>query len=378
MKSTIKLGRIAGVELGLHYSWLVIAALITFSLGARFHDTNPEWGQATVWVSAVVTGILFFVGLFAHELSHAMVAKSRGLPIRRITLFILGGVAQIEREAQDAGTEFWMAIAGPVASVVFGAICLGIARAAFGWTWGIEPQTPPGAVLVWLGYINLALAAFNLIPGFPMDGGRVLRAILWWATKNGDKATRIAARVGQTVGWLFVIWGIFRVFTGAGLGGLWIALIGWFIVQAATASLYQAQASALLRGLKVREMMSRDCAQVEANTTVQMFVEWYLMRSQTRCFMVFDGDRLAGLVTTSDIRKVDRERWAEATVREIMQPLEAVRTATPDTPVEEALETMTRDDINQLLVVDNGHPAGVVTRGHILQVLRVRSELKSA
>ncbi len=378
MKSHIKIGRIAGVELGLHYSWLIIAALITFSLGARFHDTNPEWGQITVWLSAIVTGLLFFVGLFAHELSHAMVAKSRGLPIHRITLFILGGVAQIEREAQDANTEFWMAIAGPIASVVFGGICLGVARAVFGWHWGVEPQSPPGAVLVWLGYINLALAAFNLIPGFPMDGGRVLRAILWWATKNGNQATRSAARVGQFVGWLFVMWGIFRVFTGAGLGGLWIALIGWFLVQAASASLYQAQASALLRGLRVREMMSRDCARVDGNVSVQAFVDLHLMRGQSSCFLVFDGDRLAGLVTTTDVRRVERERWAETTVRDIMKPIESVRTATPDMPVEQALETMTRDDINQLLVVDDGHAEGVLTRAHILQVLRVRSELKTA
>ncbi len=226
MKSHIKLGRIAGVELGLHYSWLVIAALITFSLAARFRFTNPEWGTTIIWVSAVVTGILFFVGLFVHELSHAMVAKSRGLPIHRITLFFLGGVAQIEREAENPGTEFWMAIAGPIASIVLGILCLGVAHAVFGWQFWEMAQAPAAAILVWLGYINLVLAGFNLIPGFPMDGGRVLRAIIWWATGNGDKAMNIAARVGQFVGWLFVVWGIFRVFTGEGLGALWIALIG--------------------------------------------------------------------------------------------------------------------------------------------------------
>ena len=377
MKSHIKLGRIGGVELGLHYSWLVIAALITFSLVTRFHSTNPDWNTATVWVSAIVTGVLFFVGLFAHELSHAMVAKSRGLPIRRITLFFLGGVAQIEREAQDASTEFWMAISGPIASVVFGAICFSLAH-ALGWQWGANPQAPPAAVLVWLGYINMALAAFNLIPGFPMDGGRVLRAIIWGATGNGDKATRIAAGIGQGVGWLFVVWGIFRVFTGAGIDGLWIALIGWFLVQAASATLFQAQAVSALRGLTVRELMTTGCARVDASRSVQEFVLWHLARGEGRCFLVYDGERLAGLIGLREVRKIEPERWPQTTLREIMQPIEAAHRVAPDTPAEEALEKMAREDVETLLVVDRGYVAGIVTRDHILQVLRVRSELRVA
>lgn len=378
MKTHIRLGRVAGVELGLHYSWLVVAALITFSLVARFRYTNPDWSTAVIWVSAVITGLLFFVGLFVHELSHAMVAKSRGLPTRRITLFFLGGMAQIEREAEDPGTEFWMAIAGPIASVVLGVICLGLAHTAFGWQLWQLPQAPAAAVLVWLGYINLTLAAFNLIPGFPMDGGRVLRAILWWATGNGDQAMRIAARVGQTVGWLFVVWGVFRVFTGADLGALWIALIGWFLVQAASATLYQVQASSMLRGSRVADLMSRDCGRVDAAASAQEFVDWHLMRSESRCFLVFEAERIVGLVALSDVRKVDRELWRQTPVRAIMQPIERVHAVAPDTPVMEALEKMAREDVNQLLVVSSGQVLGVVTRAHILQVLRVRSELLAA
>jgi Zn-dependent protease len=307
-----------------------------------------------------------------------MVAKSRGLPTRRITLFFLGGMAQIEREAEDPGTEFWMAIAGPIASVVLGVICLGLAHTAFGWQLWQLPQAPAAAVLVWLGYINLTLAAFNLIPGFPMDGGRVLRAILWWATGNGDQAMRIAARVGQTVGWLFVVWGVFRVFTGADLGALWIALIGWFLVQAASATLYQVQASSMLRGSRVADLMSRDCGRVDAAASAQEFVDWHLMRSESRCFLVFEAERIVGLVALSDVRKVDRELWRQTPVRAIMQPIERVHAVAPDTPVMEALEKMAREDVNQLLVVSSGQVLGVVTRAHILQVLRVRSELLAA
>jgi Zn-dependent protease/predicted transcriptional regulator len=378
VKSHIKLGRIAGVELGLHYSWLVIAALITFSLAARFRFTNPEWGTTVIWVSAVVTGILFFVGLFVHELSHAMVAKSRGLPIHRITLFFLGGVAQIEREAENPGTEFWMAIAGPIASIVLGFLCLGVAHAVFGWQFWEMAQVPAAAILVWLGYINLVLAGFNLIPGFPMDGGRVLRAIIWWATGNGDKAMNIAARIGQFVGWLFVMWGIFRVFTGGGLGALWIALIGWFLIQAASASLYQAQASSALRGLKVRDVMEHDCGQVDANSSVQSFVDWYLMRADGRCFLVYEGDQMAGTVTLREVRKIDRESWPTTTLREIMQPVSAVPKVAPDMPLEEALERMAREDLDQLLVVSQAEVQGSISRSHILQVVRARTELNVA
>jgi CBS domain-containing protein len=233
-------------------------------------------------------------------------------------------------------------------------------------------------VLVWLGYINLTLAVFNLIPGFPMDGGRVLRAIVWWATGSGDKATRIAARVGQTVGWLFVAWGVFRVFTGAGLGALWIALIGWFLVQAASASLYQVQASAMLRGSRVADLMSRDCGRLDAAASVQEFVDWHLMRSQGRCFLVCEGERPVGLVALSDVRKVERERWDQTPVRAIMQPVERAHKVAPDAPVMDALEKMARQDVNQLLVVSGGQVLGVVSRAHILRVLRVRSELQAA
>jgi CBS domain-containing protein len=270
-----------------------------------------------------------------------------------------------------------MAIAGPIASVALGAICLALAH-TLGWQMGTNPQAPPAAVLVWLGYINLALAAFNLIPGFPMDGGRVLRAIIWWATGNGETATRIAAGIGQLVGWLFVVWGIFRVFTGAGIGGLWIALIGWFLVQAASATLLQAQAASALRGLKVRDVMTTDCEHVDAALSVQEFVNWRLAHGEGRCFLVYDAERLAGMITLADVRKIERERWPQTTMRQIMQPIEAVPTVPPDTPVQEAMEKMMRDDREVLVVAEQGTMVGVVSRAHILRLLQVRSELRAA
>lgn len=235
MRSTVKLGSISGIQIGLHYSWFVIAALIVLSLGGRFHQVNPGWSTGEVWIAALLTAVLFFVTLLLHELAHSLVAQARGLRVRAITLFALGGVSQIQEDSTDAKTEFWVAIAGPIASLMIGFGCLGIAL-GLGWQRSTEPQTAVTGVLVWLGYINLGLAAFNMVPGFPLDGGRVLRAIIWALTNDADRSTRIAARTGQVVALIFILDGIWRYFSGAGFGGLWIAFIGWFLMEAARAS----------------------------------------------------------------------------------------------------------------------------------------------
>jgi Zn-dependent protease len=293
---------------GLHYSWLVIALLITFSLVAQFHAVNRDWSDAFVWSTAIITGVLFFACLFAHELSHAVVAKARGIPVHKITLFLLGGVAQIEKEASDPKTEFWMAIVGPITSGVLGLAMFAFARLS-GWTLWTSPTTPGTALLVWLGYINLALGAFNMIPGFPLDGGRVLRAILWWAMDDAERATRAAAFVGQLIAVLFIGFGILRFFQGAGLGGLWIAFIGWFLLQAAGATLIQVQTGTLLRGLRVKDVMSTDSYTVDPELSVQEFVNEHLLRTGRRCFLVVQDGHLLGLITPNEVRTVEPRAW---------------------------------------------------------------------
>lgn len=187
-----------GVTIGLHYSWLMIALLLTLSLVGHFGVHNPDWDRSTMWATAILPALFFFAAIVVHELSHALVAKAGGLPVRSITLFALGGVAEIEREPAEAWTEFWMGIIGPITSFLIGLICLGIA-VALGWNPAAFPTTPLLAMLVWLGYINIMLALFNMIPGFPMDGGRILRAIVWWVTTDAKRATKIAATVGQSL-----------------------------------------------------------------------------------------------------------------------------------------------------------------------------------
>jgi Zn-dependent protease/predicted transcriptional regulator len=375
MRSNIKLGRVSGIEIGLHYSWFIIAALIVFSLGEHFRQVNPNWGTSQIWIAAVLTAILFFVTLLLHELSHSLVAQARGLKVKSITLFALGGVSQIEDDATDAKTEFWVAIAGPIASLIIGFGCLAIAL-GLGWQRSAEPRTVVTAVLVWLGYINIGLAVFNMIPGFPLDGGRVLRGIVWAVTKDADRSTRIAARIGQVVAFLFILYGIWEFFSGAGFGGLWLVFIGWFLMDAAKASYAQVEITAALRGMRVSEVMSHDCVTVNRGMSLQEFVDTYLLRTGQRCFAVEDHGRLVGLITPRDVGAIPRERWGVTTVREAMRPLEELHIVTPDTQVLDALKLMAGNDVNQLPVVANGALQGMFSRSQLVQLLQARSELQ--
>ena len=234
MRSQIRLGKVFGIEIGLHYSWFLIAVLIVTSLYDEFHHSHPGWGDTVILTVAVATGLLFFASLLLHELSHSLFARSHGIPVKQITLFALGGVSQLEKEPASAAVEFWMAFAGPLTSAAIGGICL-LARLGAG-----AASTPIYGMLSWLGYINLALAGFNMIPGYPLDGGRMLRAALWWKSGSMERATGSASKVGQAIGMIFIIWGIAQFFGGAGVGGLWISFIGWFLLTAAGESYAQA------------------------------------------------------------------------------------------------------------------------------------------
>ncbi len=375
MKAQIKLFRIFGIQIGLNYSWLLIAVLIVFSLAGRFAATNREWGANVIWGLAILTTLLFFAAIIIHELSHAAVAKARGLPVRSITLFALGGVAQIEKEASDAKTEFWMGIAGPITSALIGVVCLGIA-AGFGWTPTGIRQSPPAAMLGWLGVINIALAVFNMIPGFPLDGGRVLRAVVWWITGSASRATRVATTIGQLIAFAFIIIGLFRFFNGAGFAGLWLTFIGWFLLDAARSTYAQFETIERLRGVRVRDIMAGDWPVIDAKTNLETFVHDHLLKSGKRCFVVEENGHVAGIVTPHEVKDVDREKWSQLNVREVMLPLEKLHAVKPGTSLTEALETMGREDINQLPVMSNGHLDGIISRSHILRLLQTRAELQ--
>jgi Zn-dependent protease len=305
MAPHLRLGRVLGIEIGVHLSWFLTAVLLTLSLSEHFRAVQPAWSETTVWAFAALTSLLFFATLVLHELSHAVVARTRGLPVGAITLFALGGVARIERESEDPRTEFLIGIVGPVTSLLIGAACVGLAALA---VWGADGQeaSAGAAVLSWLGYINFGLAVFNLIPGFPLDGGRVLRAALWRVIGERSRATLWAARVGQAVGLGLVFTGVYQFFTGANLGGLWLAFVGWFLLNAAASSYRETRAFEQLQAVRVGDVMSRDCAVVDPDLTLGRFVEAHLLRTGWRCFVVGQDGRVAGLVTPEEVRQVPR------------------------------------------------------------------------
>jgi Zn-dependent protease/CBS domain-containing protein len=365
--------KIFGIQIGLHYSWFLIALLIVYSLSAQFHASNPAWGDNVILAMALATAVLFFVSLLLHELAHSLVATANQLPVKEITLFALGGVSQIEKDPASAKIEFWLAFVGPLTSAVIGLICLALTRLA-----GNPSSDPLIAMLQWLGYINLMLAGFNLIPGYPLDGGRVLRALIWWKTGDADRSTQIAARTGQALAFGFIAFGVLQFFGGAGLGGLWIAFIGWFLLGAARESEAQVGLAHTLKGVRVADVMTRELPTVEGTLNVQNFVEHELLRTGRRCFFVLDKDGIAGMVTPHEVKQIDRAKWPFTTLTDIMRPLGDLRAVTPDAPLTSALESMSRYDLNQLPVISNSHLEGVLSRAQVLNYLHTHAELRAS
>lgn len=370
VRSQIKLGRIFGIEIGLHYSWFVIAVLIAFSLAAHFHQIRPDWRQQAVWSAAIITAILFFAALLLHELAHSIVAKSRGLNVHAITLFALGGVSQIESEPPDAKSEFWIAIVGPLTSLIIGVIFIAMARLWSGAA-RMEAPTVAAAVLLWLGYINIALAAFNMIPGYPLDGGRILRSILWWISGSAQRATRWASQVGQVVGFLFILFGLYRFFVGANFGGLWLAFIGWFLLDAARSSYLETGLIADLSGRTVADLMERNCATVPGYLSLRDFVDEYLLHSAGRCFLVAQDGRAMGVVTPNETRAVPRDEWPQTSLQSVMRPLNKLLAVPPDMPAVKALELMSRENVQELPVIANGKLEGIFSRTQLLRYIQL-------
>jgi Zn-dependent protease/predicted transcriptional regulator len=375
VRSNIKLGKVSGIEIGLHYSWFIIATLIVFSLVERFHKAHASWTKGEIWTVALVTAVLFFFSLLLHELAHSWVAQKRGLRVKAITLFALGGVSQIQDDSADAKTEFWVAIAGPIASLMIALVCLNVAL-ELGWHRSAEPHSALTGILVWLGYINISLALFNMIPAFPLDGGRVLRSIVWAVSKDASRATRVAARVGQIVAFFFILDGIWRYFSGAGFGGLWIAFIGWFLMDAARTSSTQSARPATVRDVLVSDVMSRGCVAVDREMSLREFADIYLLKTAQRCFAVKDHGRLAGLITRRDVGAISRELWDTTTVGDTMHPLRELQIVTPETRVADALKLASSTGAEQLPVIENDTLQGIVFRSQLVHTPQHPAEMR--
>jgi Zn-dependent protease/predicted transcriptional regulator len=370
----LKIGRIAGIDVGVHYTWLLIGVLIAGSFTGYLSDTHPLWPSTTVYSAAIVISVLFFLSVLLHEMAHALVARAYGIPVRTITLFALGGVTRIQKQAANPAAEFWMGLAGPLVCAAFGMICGWLG----GW-WGrgsnIMTVQPPVVILVSLSSLNLMLAMFNLIPGFPLDGGRILRAFLWWIGGDEIRATRVSSRVGQGIALVLFALGLWEFLSAESLSGIWLGLLGWFLLDAATASYIHAEVLTDLAYIKVGDLMSHECLSVEADLPLLRFAEEFVLQTGRRCYAVEDRGRIVGIVTPADLAKVERSRWHETPVMDVAHVLGQLQSVSPETPVAEALRTMGREDVNQLPVIAGGRIQGMLSRGHILQAIQTRGEL---
>jgi len=370
MPGSFRIGKIAGIEISLHVSWFIILVLLTWSLATGwFALLYPGWSPLAYWVVSVLAALLLFCSVLAHELAHSLVARARGLSVKNITLLIFGGISNIEQEPMRPGIEFQMALVGPLTSLL-------ISGLSFLLFWIIRRGTSPlAAILGYLAVTNLLLGLFNLIPGFPLDGGRVLRAIVWKLSGSMLRATHVATFVGQLGAYLLIIGGIWLIIGGNFFNGIWLGFIGWFLLSGAQSANTQATLEAMFKGMKVGEVMNPSPATVPANISLQKLVEELFLPHGWRSAFVVQGDQLAGLITLSDIRHIPQEQWEQTPVGFAMIPLEKLHTVSPQQNFNEVLPLMVAQDINQVPVVTNGQLIGALSREDIVRSVEIRRGL---
>lgn len=394
----VRLGRVLGVPIIVDWSLLIIFLLIAANLGlGLFPAWHPEWSAALTWSVALAAAVLFFASVLAHELSHAVVARARGIPVSSITLFIFGGVAHMEDEPRSPKDEFLMAAVGPVVSIVIGVLAtlgayalagdalarldLETAEATRDATPVMHAVGPLATLLLWLGPINVVLGLFNLIPGFPLDGGRVARSIAWWATGDLVKATRWAAGAGRVFAWVLMGIGVVELFTGPAVQGVWLLLIGWFLNNAAQQSYAQVLMRRALDDVPVTRVMFTRVGTMAPEVSVEGFVREFLLATDQACWpVVADDGRLLGIVTMDDVRRVPQAQWPMTMVTQIMTPAERLASVPPTADAEEALRLLSRRDVEQLPVLEDGRVLGFVRRRDLMRWMALQgpSELRVA
>jgi Zn-dependent protease len=371
MGSGFNLGKIFGIQFRLHYTWFFIFLLITVSLSWQvFPVFYPGWSQLLYWSVGIATSLLFFASVLAHEMAHSLVGRANGIPIKSITLFIFGGMAQMTKEATKAGAEFKMAAAGPACSLAIGGIF------ALVWFLTQDIMEPLSAMAFYLAQINVLLAAFNLIPGFPLDGGRIFRSIMWRFSGNYQRSTRIATRVGQGVAYSFMLGGILMmVFLREWFGGLWIILIGWFLQNAASTSYRQTKWRQALSGLTASQIMTSDYKEVPPNLTIGELVKGYVLPRGHSFFVVTSESGAKGILSLNNIKSVPQSSWDTTQLEKIMLPLDRLKAAHPQQDALSLVEEMNANELDQMPVVSEGKIIGLISRDSLIRFLRARSEL---
>lgn len=368
----IPLFRVAGIQIRLDFSWFIIFLLVMWSLSAGYFPRYyPDQGPETYWLAGFIATLLFFASILTHELAHALMAKRSGIAIPAITLFVFGGVAHLSEEAKDPKTEFKIAFVGPVTSFVLAAVF-----------WGIKTmlETTPSSLVVlifqYLAYINLALGVFNLVPGYPLDGGRVLRALWWWKTGSLAHATKVASDMGKGFAVVLMMLGALEIFSGALIGGLWLVFIGMFLRGLAEGGYQQTVMQQSLQGVEVQDVMVNDVVTAPPELTLRDVVNDYFLRYGHRGFPVAQNGHVVGVLSLANVKAIPDEARASTTVHEAMTPLgDAVRIA-PHASLAEALHKMTHEESGRLLVMENDAMRGLITRTGVLRFLEMKRVLQ--
>jgi len=363
----LRIARIFGIDVFIHPSWLLVFILVAWTLATSWFPADIyHWSAATTWTVAILSALLLFVSVLVHELAHSLVAKAQGIPVRSITLFLLGGVSTIGSEASSPGREALMAGAGPASSLVIGAVCLLGSRA-------VQSPSVAYAMLFYLGSVNLLLGVFNLLPGFPLDGGRVLRAFLWSVTHDFLKATRWAARAGNLFGMLLIAGGVLLALaTSNVIEGFWFGLIGWMVMQASRSAVQQSRVEGRLDGVSVRQIMTLPPTWIPGDITLRKAAHDYFLALNARCLPVQDDyGRLEGVLCISDLQAVDQRAWGVDQVQDVMTPVGRLETASPDDPAQAVFHRLATSDADEIAVIEDGRFIGFVDRASVQRFLQI-------
>jgi Zn-dependent protease/CBS domain-containing protein len=368
MRGNISLGRVFGIPLRLHYTWFIIFALVTYSLVLYTVDQPYPIEQRIIL--GILTSLLFFASIITHELAHSILAIRNNIPVKEITLFVFGGVSQITKEATHPRAELLIAIVGPLTSLALAGIFYGLHLLLAG-----TQQILAASLMWWLAWINVLLAVFNLIPGFPLDGGRIFRALVWQRTHDYHRATRIATKVGQGIAYAFIAGGIALIFAlQLWLNGMWLIFIGWFLNDAARASYQQVLLRDALMGITARQVTDYNCPLIPPNLNLTELVQQHILPTGRSCFLISWGAELEGMVTLQQIKKVPRTRWAITSVQDIMTPASKLKVAYADQDLLSVLQEMNGESTNHIPVMEAGKVIGIINREDIARFLRTRAE----
>jgi Zn-dependent protease len=367
--NSIPLLKIAGIRIMLDYSWFIIFALVTWSIAAGYFPREfPGLSQSAYWTAGIIASILFFFSIIIHELMHSVIAMKSGIKIVSITLFIFGGASHLSREAKTPWNELWIALSGPLTSIVLG-------MAIWGAVTVIRGDVSPLIVSVfnYLAWINIFLGIFNLVPAFPLDGGRVLRAIVWWKTGNPIYAIRLSTDFGKGFALAIIVLGAFQIFKGELIAGAWLVLIGLFLRSMAYSGMHEFEISHSMENMKVKHIMIENPISVPPDITVDRLITDYLFRTTLREFPVQRDGELLGLVSLDQFANVEKDSRSHTTVGDIMTPISDQIRISPEKMLSDALQKMNSGNINRLLVMDDGKLIGIITKTGVLRLLELKS-----